>query len=77
MSRRGKDSDHGAVLRANMDRLLAEHGLRVADFLERTGLSSQQYSRTFKTDRGPTMKTLQSWADALGVDMSELTKETP
>jgi transcriptional regulator with XRE-family HTH domain len=73
---RTEDSDHGAVLRVNMDRLLAERGLTVTDFLELADITRQRYYAVFKAERGPTMQTLQRWARLLGVDMSELTKET-
>jgi transcriptional regulator with XRE-family HTH domain len=76
VTERDGDSKLGAILRSNMDRILAEQGLTVADFLKMANITRQRYSAVFKSDRGPTMQTLQRWARLLGVDMSELTKET-
>jgi DNA-binding phage protein len=76
LTSRTDDTDHGAILRANMDRILAERGLRVVDFCELASITWQQYGRAFKGEGGPQMKTIKHWADTLGVDMSELTKET-
>ncbi len=74
MNRKG-DSEHGAILRANVDRLLKLNGWSEPDFCKRLGITKQSYSVVFRGRNGPGMRTIHRWAGLLGVDMSELVKE--
>lgn len=75
MSDQSEYTKLGRVLHANMRRILAERNITVYQFCVQTGIYHQTYYAAFKRPNGPQMGTVQQWADALGVPMSELLKE--
>lgn len=70
---RTDDSEYGKILRKNIDRLLAERGMRPPELYEALGMSASNYSQLFKREGdGPKMKTLARVARALDCELAEL-----
>lgn len=60
----------------NIRDLLTRHGMTQEDFADITGLKQSAISRLITSSKAnPTVKTLQSIADAFGIDVSELLKK--
>jgi DNA-binding Xre family transcriptional regulator len=72
---RTPDSKVGAVIRRNVNRLLAERGMSASDLYKGAGISRGQYSRIFKATNGPYLVTLQKLAEFLRVDAGDLVRE--
>ncbi len=69
---RTPDSEPGARLRRNVDRLLAERGWTPPRLYTEMGVCPNTYSGYFKSAGGPRTATLQRIADALDVEVAEL-----
>ena len=69
---RTPDSRFGRVLRANVERLLKERGSTSSALCEAMGIDRANYSRIFKTPKGPTLATLERIANSLGVTIEDL-----
>lgn len=64
----------GPVIRANVERLLEEREMTLLEFCAAADTFPSSYYRTVG-EASVRTGTIQRWADALGVPMSELMKE--
>lgn len=68
------DKPIGKTLGANVERLLEEREMSLLEFCVAVNMYPSSYYRTVGEESVRT-RTIQRWADALGVPMSELIKE--
>lgn len=69
---RTPDSEFGAVVRRNVDRVLSDLGWTPLDLYTSMKLAPSSYSLMFKNASGPTSKVLDLMAQTLGCTTEEL-----